>query len=204
MPGHFITQLSHLQSRPDVQSTLILSRKDGSIIQATGQLGQLSTPNPTSTPNPEPATESEPQDSTTTNPESADTPPTEPTEQESPAQTDTQPEQVKPYKPSQAETLAAHIFAYVSSASALSTCLSRSTAGDDQEAEYGGSNTQSTPQNPVTEGQDNKEGHPEEDDELKLLRLRTKVHEIIIFPDRRFLLCVVHDLAAMGGSSGGR
>lgn len=44
----------------------------------------------------------------------------------------------------------------------------------------------------------------EEDDELKLLRLRTKIHEIIIIPDRKFLLCVVHDLlSASGGSAGG-
>ena len=204
MPGHFIAQLSHLQSRPDVQSTLILSRKDGSIIQATGQLEQLSTPNPASTPNSDSILENAPQRSTSEQPESADTAPTEPTEGESPSPADTQPAQDTPYKPSQAETLAAHIFAYVSSASALSTCLSRSAAGRDEETEYSGSNTQSAPQNGVTQNQDDNEGLPEEDDELKLLRLRTRANEIIIFPDRRFLLCVVHDLAAMGGLGGGR
>lgn len=43
----------------------------------------------------------------------------------------------------------------------------------------------------------------EEDDELKLLRLRTKIHEIIIIPDRKFLLCVVHDLLSASGRSAG-
>lgn len=48
------------------------------------------------------------------------------------------------------------------------------------------------------------EGHErEEDDELKLLRLRTKIHEIIIIPDRKFLLCVVHDLSGASGGAGG-
>ncbi|PYH45405.1 uncharacterized protein BP01DRAFT_340896, partial [Aspergillus saccharolyticus JOP 1030-1] len=36
IPHHVTALLSHLTSRPGVQSTFILSRKDGSIIQSTG------------------------------------------------------------------------------------------------------------------------------------------------------------------------
>ncbi|KAK9319663.1 hypothetical protein V1517DRAFT_33294 [Lipomyces orientalis] len=36
----------------------------------------------------------------------------------------------------------------------------------------------------------------EEDDDLKLLRLRTKEHELTIVPDSRFILAVIHDVQA--------
>jgi hypothetical protein len=42
----------------------------------------------------------------------------------------------------------------------------------------------------------------EEDDEVKLLRLRTKKHEIVVVPDRKYLLCVVHDAAHASGGPG--
>jgi hypothetical protein len=48
----------------------------------------------------------------------------------------------------------------------------------------------------------------DEEDEVKLLRLRTRKHEIVIVPDRKYLLCVVHDTtatpssAASGGGGG--
>lgn len=50
---------------------------------------------------------------------------------------------------------------------------------------------------PREEGDEGQE--KEEDDEVKLLRLRTKKHEIVVVPDRKYLLCVVHDAAHMAG-----
>lgn len=41
----------------------------------------------------------------------------------------------------------------------------------------------------------------EEDDEIKLLRLRTKKNEIVVVPDRKYLLCVVHDASGAGATS---
>lgn len=41
----------------------------------------------------------------------------------------------------------------------------------------------------------------DEDDEIKLLRLRTKKNEIVVVPDRKYLLCVVHDASGSGASS---
>lgn len=45
-------------------------------------------------------------------------------------------------------------------------------------------------------------GERGEDGEVKLLRLRTKKHEIVVVPDRKYLLCVVHDAAHASGGSG--
>lgn len=115
-----------------------------------------------------------------------------------------------PYKPTQVELLAAHIYAFVSSASALSTALSNpSSGGDNSEIEYG---TRSIPGEGASgnieagriDDRDTETGSDREnDDEVKLLRLRTKIHEIIIIPDRRFLLCVVHDVSVGGPGGGG-
>lgn len=45
----------------------------------------------------------------------------------------------------------------------------------------------------------------QDDDEVKLLRLRTKKHEIVVVPDRKYLLCVVQDVTpnAAGGAATG-
>ena len=162
-----------------MQSTLILSRKDGSIIQSTGQLAQTEE-NASRTAHNTPST----------------------TDQNSLAQsTDpspTQPAVSQPYQPSQAETLAAHIFAYVSSAEALGVSLSRPTltvqrpsdAHWDVNYDYGNEGRE--------EDRDDGEDR-DEDGEVKLLRMRTKKHEIVVVPDRKYLLCVVHDAYPSGG-----
>lgn len=43
----------------------------------------------------------------------------------------------------------------------------------------------------------------EDDDEVKLLRLRTKKNEIVIVPNRKYLLCVVHDVTSNSTAGGG-
>lgn len=40
----------------------------------------------------------------------------------------------------------------------------------------------------------------DEDAEVKLLRMRTKKHEIVVVPDRKYLLCVVHDASPGSGT----
>ncbi|CAG7927339.1 unnamed protein product [Penicillium olsonii] len=164
VPQHVTALLSHLTSRPGVQSTLILSRKDGSIIQSTGQLAQ-------------------PQDTNDTNTQPSDSSPASPAF-------------AQPYQPSQAETLAAHIFAFVSSASALGISLSRPVVtqnGSHWDEAYEGN-----------EGQDRDDEDRDEDGEVKLLRMRTKKHEIVVVPDRKYLLCVVHDASPGPGATGSR
>ncbi|OJJ43143.1 hypothetical protein ASPZODRAFT_154858 [Penicilliopsis zonata CBS 506.65] len=184
VPQHVTTLLSHLTSRAGVQSTLILSRKDGSIIQCTGLLAENATSTPsTSTPTPDP-TISPASPNLTTNNTTEPLSPTNPT----PNTTTT-----TAYRPSQAETLAAHIFSYVRSASELSLCLSHpgakpstttTGANGSREGENGGE----------VEGEEYGDGDGEGDwEELKLLRLRSKRHEIVVVPDRKYLLCVIQD-----------
>jgi len=38
--------------------------------------------------------------------------------------------------------------------------------------------------------------HMDSDDDLKLLRLRTKKHEVVIVPDSKFIFVVVHEISA--------
>lgn len=187
IPHHVTALLSHLTSRPGVQSTLILSRKDGSIIQTTGLLAsQAPEENGVS-----PATEQS-SDSFPSCPAPAAPPPS------------------SSYQPSQAEALAVHIFAFVSSASALGVSLSRpvtqqtgddrdsvSTAWDDAHDGYGdGMRT------PREEDRDAEGNDRDEEGEVKLLRMRTRKHEIVVVPDRKYLLCVVHDAAHSAGGPG--
>ncbi|CAI7649590.1 unnamed protein product [Penicillium glandicola] len=186
VPQHVTALLSHLTSRPGVQSTLILSHKDGSIIQSTGQLAQTTEENGSS------RTAHTPPSTTEPNPLSA-AQPTDP----SPAL----PAVSQPYQPSQAETLAAHIFAFVSSAEALGVSLSRpaltvrrpSDGHWDVDYDYGNEGTARE------EDRDGDDVDRDEDGEVKLLRMRTRKHEIVVVPDRKYLLCVVHDASPGGG-----
>lgn len=192
MPQHVTALLSHLTSRPGVQSTLILSRKDGSIIQSTGLLA------------------AQEQNTTHQTPLASSTPePTQPAQSSDPSTaspTPTTPQST--YQPSQAEALAAHIFNFVSSASALGISLSKpitQQSGDvpnpsGLDGTYGAyTNGTRTPQ----EERDADAGDRDEEDEVKLLRMRTKKHEIVVVPDKKYLLCVVHDAAGASGGPGG-
>ncbi|EFR00522.1 hypothetical protein MGYG_03526 [Nannizzia gypsea CBS 118893] len=199
IPQHVAAQLSHLTSRPGVQSTLILSRKDGSIIQTTGLLAVPSTTNGTSSSSAPPTEIATPSSITDQDGESSETASSPVVAQPT--------RQAAPYKPSPAETLAVHIHAFVSSASSLSTALS-SPADEEDDLETESENRKSLNKDSGPAG-----GNPfedptplerEEDDELKLLRLRTKIHEIIIIPDRKYLLCVVHDVSTTAGGAGTR
>lgn len=190
VPQHVTALLSHLTSRPGVQSTLILSRKDGSIIQSTGELASQET------------AQSRPAQPAVQNPDS-----TSPIQSSDPTASDPTP---STYQPSQVEALAAHIFAFVSSASALGISLSNpvsekqgqvsSGAALDGAYDYGNGTGTSTPK----EEHDSQSYDREEDGEVKLLRMRTKKHEIVVVPDRKYLLCVVHGASAGPGANGAR
>ncbi|KAJ5249231.1 Dynein light chain-related protein [Penicillium chermesinum] len=193
VPQHVTALLSHLTSRPGVQSTLILSRKDGSIIQSTGELAFQET-----------------SQSRLAQPATSTTDSTSPLQTTDSGTTDSAPKSPT-YQPSQAEALAAHIFAFVSSASALGMSLSNpgsqtqnsdssSRALDSSYDTYGNGTGTSTPRE---EDRDSHSYDREEDGEVKLLRMRTKKHEIVVVPDRKYLLCVVHDASGNGPSANG-
>ncbi|GES63183.1 aminotransferase [Aspergillus terreus] len=188
LPQHVTALLSHLTSRPGVQSTFILSRKDGSIIQCTGL---LSSPSGTSTPNTAPT--DSPSDTSNQLP---------PTPNSTAYAAGATPSSTAPTSTpsSQAQTLAAQVFAFVSSASELSMSLSRPAAAGEAQGSNGEANGVSAGSREDAEGEASEK---EDDDEVKLLRLRTKKHEIVVVPDRKYLLCVVHDATHSAGGSGG-
>ncbi|KAL4973322.1 hypothetical protein BDW66DRAFT_153926 [Aspergillus desertorum] len=224
IPQHVSALLSHLTSRPGVQSTLILSRTDGSIIQTTGLLAPAKrtlVSSGASNPAPAPRTESAATDTPTDTATETATPSSPSTEAETQqlhsssiasAQTQNQAQtQSNPYQPTQAEALAARIFALVSAASNLGLSLSNPPGqdADDNGVQESGLINGSGNGNGTGSGGGRDEGETEgsegqDDDGVKLLRLRTKKHEVVVVPDRKYLLCVVQDATlSAAGSSGG-
>lgn len=164
--------LQNLSKRPHVQSTLILSRKDGSIIKATGLITS--------------STEDSQQgaayaDAQTSSP-TAEKDQIAPTEKQE--ATSTEP------ATSPAHVIAESIYTFVASAGALAESLGKINAATDSSRtrnEAGrvdvqhGDGTAARSALPVV-------------DEVQLLRLRLKKQEVIIFPDPQYLCCVVQDL----------
>jgi len=169
--------LKGLSDRPNVQCTLILSRHDGSIIRATGVVA-LETPS-----------------TYTLGDHRQNLPPREAgteTDGRPPERRDSGPQE---YSPTPAEVLAASIFQFVTNATSLGTALGSTTrtGSEGDGSAMGGRRLASTS---VTKqkahgGDEDFEGHDADDDEVQLLRLRTKQHEIIIFPDANYICSVV-------------
>ncbi|KAJ9647522.1 hypothetical protein H2204_000151 [Knufia peltigerae] len=168
--------LRGLTERPNVQSTLILSRKDGSIIRATG-LDRLGKPATSSTdasyrwtsPQQDPRPEAD-TDGTNKRGDVDDT----------------------GSKPQPAEVLAASVFQFVNSASSLGQTLgstSRNIFGGDAPLTTAGYNAISN--GSKKEVVDEEIDFRDSEDEVQLLRLRIKHQEIIIFPDANYICCVV-------------
>jgi hypothetical protein len=160
--------LQALTNRPGVESTLILSRKDGSIIKVAGILDE-----PSEHLSPTSATA---EASAATSMESRDA------SDEAMAHAGT--------GPTRAERLASDIFLFVTAASYLATSL-ESTAPSNANTIYKNNNGYGHPQKGKTTAM------PELEVELnpvQLLRMRSKKHEIVIFPDPNFLCCVVQNM----------
>ncbi|KAG6994006.1 hypothetical protein G7Y79_00048g084020 [Physcia stellaris] len=129
-PAATLDHLARLATRPGVQSTLILSRIDGSIIHKAGLLAQSSTSRDTTDPDRDVNLSVNKEDSTL----AVD----------------------GVTRDKGAESMAHKVFSFMSQAQAFA------------------------------EGVDSA-------DEVKLLRLRTRKNEVVIVPDSKFLLVVIHD-----------
>lgn len=168
--------LSGLTSRPNVQSTLILSRHDGSIIKATGVVaGENPGSRPTTSyTRAEESKKSEDNDGDKTE-ESSDI-------------------STLNYGKA-AETLASAIFDFVNTAVSLGTRLGETAQSNSSLKDQNLTDQKQRPQHPSDEGVKNQNN----DDEVKLLRMRTKRQEVIIFPDSKFLCCVVQSTEKSSG-----
>ncbi|KIW75812.1 hypothetical protein Z517_10556 [Fonsecaea pedrosoi CBS 271.37] len=175
--------LRGLTERPNVQSTLILSRRDGSIIRVTGIAS--------------PAGEGRPAASATAyqwpqKEESRRGTDASEKEQSSTAHETDDTSEVQ-YIEKPVERLASSIFQFVNNANAMGATLgaaSRSAARPDGTypgAAYGEAKTVQNKERNTEEDAEN----GDTEDEVQLLRLRTKHQEIIIFPDPNYICCVV-------------
>ena len=148
------TLLDRLASKPGVQSTLILSRKDGTIIRSTGLLSSSVTESPNNTSNDVDASAVNGVEGTSST--------------------------------SSAQELARLVFSFVSNAGSLA--LNLSLHGQSRAAFNG--EIAGRPTTASTESESLRENNG--NDEVKLLRLRTRKNELVIVPDKGFLLVVVH------------
>lgn len=99
----------------------------------------------------------------------------------------------------------------MTSATNLSASVANPPVTGKENGNINGNANGSTPTlNGVQEGEGNREegdgeGSEKEDDvdDVKLLRFRSKKHEVVVVPDRKYILCVVHDAAPSVGAGGG-
>jgi len=179
--------LRGLTERPNVQSTLILSKKDGSIIRATG-FDASEKPNTSNTGQ-----------SYQWSPAQGGTERSDRHDGNGAGIKVTSETNASQDEPKTVEVLASSIFDFVNSASALGLTLgttSRLTATSDR-----------TPRRPTDRESTTTERNPEDEiesrngaDEVQLLRLRTKHQEIIIFPDPNYICCVVQRVGKAGNA----
>jgi len=104
-------------------------------------------------------------------------------------------------KPGPTEVLAATIFHFVNSATSLGLTLgstSRNAASSEGTVAAGGygSTANASKSDAAEEESDSKAS----EDEVQLLRLRTKHQEIIIFPDPNYICCVVQRAGKAGNT----
>lgn len=161
--------LQNLTKRPNVRSTLILSRKDGSIIKASGSVMDDLKDSSTDTRQNDLSSASigasnEPADSAETEDESAATGESE-------------------LKVSRAQILASSIYNFVATATTLGSAL-RNIDGEENKALA----------RDETSNQGQVDVESQAEDDVQLLRLRLKRQEVIVFPDPNYLCCVVQDL----------
>lgn len=102
-------------------------------------------------------------------------------------------------KQTAAEVLAASIFRFVKSAAVLGQSLQPSLEGaDSRRYNYGSDIVSAGSIASAVNLQHDEEPSEASKDDIQLLRLRTRSQEVIIFPDMKYLCCVVHNLAESG------
>lgn len=172
--------LQSLTNRPGVESTLILSRKNGSIIKVAGSLEETPehSENGITSLGVVSPTRAVAEKAAATSIEDGDT-----------GNAATEPDAEA--GPTRAERLALEIFKFVSAASSLAASLQSTAASNGSTASYENGIGYSQSQDETGSGKADQEAHP---DEVQLLRMRSKKYEVVIFPDPNFLCCVVQNM----------
>jgi hypothetical protein len=166
LPPSVSSTLENLSKRPNVQSTLILSREDGSVISATGFSSEQGTQSERS--------------------------------QEKEVLTKYANEE-----PTAAEELASAIFQFVSASNSLSSKMEILSAQKSDRLDI--TSLSNERKNMTSQHHVGKDAHTHDStggSDVQLLRMRTKRQEIIIFPDTKFLCCVVQAVGKLGQANG--
>ena len=189
MPPSVSSLLESLSKRPNVQSILILSRQDGSVINATGFLSQTKSRTPSKLSSLQ-----------------AQGPPRSgvPVGQSLQLEDDESQDARKSLSssrdlPSPAEMLAGSIFLFVSAAASLSGSMESVSIQDAARIDIASLSEGDgyTGRRHLGDKSADAEGTAEAN-EVQLIRMRTRRQEIIIFPDSKYLCCVIQ----AGGKSG--
>lgn len=166
LPISVSSTLENLCKRPNVQSTLILSREDGSVISATGLSSEQGTRNG----------RRQEQDVSTISAEEGPTP---------------------------AEQLASAIFQFVLASNSLSSKMELVSVEKAERLDIASLSDEgkiAPSKHQVDRDADMRDGAG--GSEVQLLRMRTKRQEVIIFPDTKFLCCVVQAVGKSGQAKG--
>lgn len=162
-------------------ATLILSRKDGSVIRATGSLASGKRPS-SSRSDTNGDVEAKQQD-------------------EAKGEPDLKPQQdsgVKRTDP--AHLLAASVAAFVSAAGTMSNAFQTSLAGESGNTDLYSGWKESGQDQAVAKDKEEDARKAQQFSDVQLLRMRTKKHEVIIFPDPKFLCCVIQEVGRNGAT----
>jgi len=188
--------LRGLTDRPNVQATLILSKTDGSIIRATGVIvtdKQLSS-----------GAVSQYQWSRLQQDEQEASKAKEQEQSGNSGQHEDDPARGKQQQQQPVEILAASVFQFVNNAASLGLTLG-SISGNPGISGGAVSYKDSSSATSNQEASAAEEEHPRmKDDEVQLLRLRTKYQEIIVFPDPNYICCVVQKVGKAGSNQDSR
>lgn len=164
-----------MSDRPNVESTLILSRKDGSIIKTAGFTGETRRKR---------ALSAAPE---TTNNQNATS------EDAAGAEND---------KLTPAEELAASVFQFMKAAGILGATLATMTNDYGRESgSYTAKASNDAAQSSATDDSTNGLAG-RSDAQVQLLRLRIKQLEVIIYPDPQYICCVVQRVGKQPGMDG--
>jgi hypothetical protein len=167
-------------NRPGVESALILSRKNGSIIKVAGLLeaSPENTGNATTSLNPLPTTSATIEKVAAKSIEDHDA-------DDGATKTNAEP------GPTPAERIASEVFQFVSTATSLASSLQSTATPDGGSTRFKSGTSYKSAQYDQSAATAE---HYVNANEVQLLRLRSQRYEIVIFPDSKFLCCVVQNM----------
>lgn len=192
MAPELVKALQNLSDRPNVESTLILSRRDGSIINASGVLASKNAGH-----------QAQASYSRMRNIQSAGAAQRDEEINQASADADAAGIISKEYTPTAAERVAESIFEFVR----LATNLNSKLESTQKETEFDRADRiehTDAGKEPLPEAdEDNESRESSKNRDEQLITMRTRRKEVVILADARFLCCVIHNATKQGPKKSG-